>query len=249
MYWIVKNGVKMSGMPAWPSQRRDDDVWSVVAFLNAVKQGEQANPGAEAESAAGLPVGDDDRAAPVAALYQAGCGRCHGETGFANGNVHIPRLNTLSAAYIAASLQAYRSAARQSGFMQHATSQLSDEDISQLAAHIADFGSEGPDRYENGTLDPALVARGELLARGGDEKANIPSCSACHGPVSRPRSDRYPPLDGQSEEFLRAQLTLWKSGTRGGTDRAMMMHEAIPALTDGDIRALSHYYASLPPGR
>ncbi len=33
LFWIVKHGVKYSAMPAWPTQRRDDEIWSIVAFL------------------------------------------------------------------------------------------------------------------------------------------------------------------------------------------------------------------------
>ena len=32
LFWIVKNGFKYTGMPAWPAQGRDDEVWAQVAF-------------------------------------------------------------------------------------------------------------------------------------------------------------------------------------------------------------------------
>ena len=32
LFWIVKNGIKMSGMPAW-GDHNDDEVWGTVAFL------------------------------------------------------------------------------------------------------------------------------------------------------------------------------------------------------------------------
>ena len=32
LFWIIRNGIKMSGMPAWPDHR-DDDIWSIIAFL------------------------------------------------------------------------------------------------------------------------------------------------------------------------------------------------------------------------
>src|SRR5579859_1836801 len=32
LFWIVKNGIKMSGMPAW-SDHSDDELWGTVAFL------------------------------------------------------------------------------------------------------------------------------------------------------------------------------------------------------------------------
>src|SRR5690606_22829684 len=33
LFYIVKHGVKFTGMPAWPAQGRDDEVWAMVAFL------------------------------------------------------------------------------------------------------------------------------------------------------------------------------------------------------------------------
>ena len=33
MYWIVRHGIKMSGMPAWEYHMPEDDLWATVAFL------------------------------------------------------------------------------------------------------------------------------------------------------------------------------------------------------------------------
>ncbi|HEX7054319.1 MAG TPA: c-type cytochrome [Burkholderiales bacterium] len=33
LYWVVKRGFKMTGMPAWQYQLSDDDLWAVVAFM------------------------------------------------------------------------------------------------------------------------------------------------------------------------------------------------------------------------
>ena len=32
LFWIVKNGVRMSGMPAWGVSQSDDKIWEIVAF-------------------------------------------------------------------------------------------------------------------------------------------------------------------------------------------------------------------------
>lgn len=32
LFWILKNGIKMSGMPAWPDHG-EDELWNIVAFL------------------------------------------------------------------------------------------------------------------------------------------------------------------------------------------------------------------------
>jgi mono/diheme cytochrome c family protein len=33
IYWVVRYGIKMTGMPAWEFRLSDDDIWSVVAFV------------------------------------------------------------------------------------------------------------------------------------------------------------------------------------------------------------------------
>ena len=47
LFWIVKHGLKYTGMPSWPALSRDDEVWSVVAFL-------QRLPGMKPETYRGL---------------------------------------------------------------------------------------------------------------------------------------------------------------------------------------------------
>lgn len=34
IFWIVKNGLKFSGMPAFGETHSDDDLWAIVAFVN-----------------------------------------------------------------------------------------------------------------------------------------------------------------------------------------------------------------------
>lgn len=33
LFWTVKNGIKMTGMPAWGVTHDDDKIWTIVAFL------------------------------------------------------------------------------------------------------------------------------------------------------------------------------------------------------------------------
>lgn len=38
LYWITRNGLKMTGMPAWEHRMSERDLWSVVAFLQELPQ-------------------------------------------------------------------------------------------------------------------------------------------------------------------------------------------------------------------
>lgn len=37
-FWVVKNGIKMTGMPAWGVAHDDEILWDVVAFLRKLPE-------------------------------------------------------------------------------------------------------------------------------------------------------------------------------------------------------------------
>ncbi len=57
LFWIIKNGVKMTGMPAFAPTHTDDQIWAITAFVKKLSTLDSA-------SYAGLrkkwPGGDDD---------------------------------------------------------------------------------------------------------------------------------------------------------------------------------------------
>ncbi len=36
LFWVTKNGIRMSGMPAWGTTHSDDEIWPVIAFLQVL---------------------------------------------------------------------------------------------------------------------------------------------------------------------------------------------------------------------
>ena len=38
LFWVTKNGIKMTGMPAWGASHEDEQLWPVVAFLLALPE-------------------------------------------------------------------------------------------------------------------------------------------------------------------------------------------------------------------
>ena len=36
LFWATKNGIRMTGMPAWGVTHSDDDIWPVVAFMQVL---------------------------------------------------------------------------------------------------------------------------------------------------------------------------------------------------------------------
>lgn len=232
LFWIVKNGVKMSGMPHWPAELREDDVWLMIAFLARVRD---MTPAEYAELVA-RPEDPD----PLVAY----CAQCHGLDGAGRGNTVMPRLDILGEVYIAASLRAFREDFRQSGVMQHAASQLSDEQIVALARR---FAGEPPGPSATPAPPGELVALGRTLAFGTPDSRDVPACRACHGPWPTERSALFPVLAGQHADYLYMQLTLWHDGKRGGTPRAHIMHLVGEELEEPQMRALAAFYAAGAP--
>jgi mono/diheme cytochrome c family protein len=86
IYWITRNGIKMTGMPAWQMQLGDEDLWAVAAFTLRLREMSAADYAAHA---AGVPAGAtcDAPEAPAGAtvdvergktaLHQYACHACH----------------------------------------------------------------------------------------------------------------------------------------------------------------------------
>jgi len=36
LYWIIRNGIKMTGMPAWAPSHTDEQIWQLAAFVQAL---------------------------------------------------------------------------------------------------------------------------------------------------------------------------------------------------------------------
>lgn len=250
LFWIVKNGVKFTAMPAWPAQKRDDEVWAVVAFLQAMpsmspERYKQLALGGRSEETA-KPVTPDhlrplkDPLGPVL----ANCNRCHAEDGGGRGEGAFPRLAGQSEAYLLGALQAYARGERHSGIMQPIAAGLEPAVLEALAQHYADLPPVS--RIDAPEPTPDILAQGLSLAERGVRERGIPSCVHCHGPKDGPRNPMYPNIAGQYARYLNLQLELFTAGKRGGTEYAHIMHSAAQRLTPEQMQALADYYASLP---
>ena len=84
LYWVVKNGIKMTGMPAWEFRLADNDIWAVVAFLRelALLSPEQYAGRVRGGTSAPFPTADEpqtpgDAKRGKVALEQYACPTCH----------------------------------------------------------------------------------------------------------------------------------------------------------------------------
>ena len=96
LYWVVKKGIKMSGMPAWEYRMSDADLWATVAFLERLPsltpaQFRDATVGEACVSAPTVasPVPVADPARGKVALTQYACNACHLIPGVTGAQVHV----------------------------------------------------------------------------------------------------------------------------------------------------------------
>jgi mono/diheme cytochrome c family protein len=93
LFWVTKNGLKMTGMPAWEYRYADEDLWAIVAFLklmpkltaNAFKELEGMTIKAKPIQAASPP---DARRGAIA-LHQYACTTCHTIPGIVGAMAHV----------------------------------------------------------------------------------------------------------------------------------------------------------------
>ena len=246
LFYIIKHGVKFTGMPAWPSQQRDDEVWAMVAFLRTF-----ADLGAEGYqrlvNGKTQPSHERSRTPIVSQMAAQRCGRCHGLDGRGRGFGAFPKLAAQRPAYLAAALQAYADGERHSGIMEPIATGLSLGEMQALALHYARLSSKPYPSPSHNDDDATLVAieRGQAIARHGIPSQRVPSCMDCHGPSVIRRNPNYPVLAGQYADYLVLQLELFKKQQRGGSAYDHLMHPIATRLTSEQMHDVARYYASL----
>jgi cytochrome c553 len=242
LFSIVKYGIKFTGMPAWPVQQRDDEVWAMVAFLRRMPQ---LDADAYRRLTHPLTQRPDDQAlsAPAPREVRDVCWRCHGTDGTGRGPGAFPSLAGQRAEYLYASLRAFGDRSRFSGTMGAIAANLSDEARRAAAAYYAGLPSRRSEGSE--AADEGAIERGASIASHGVPERDIPACVECHGPTSAPKNPAYPRLAGQHARYLAEQLRLLQNRHRGGSPNVTLMHAFVNRLRPEEISEVTLYYSTL----
>ena len=160
------------------------------------------------------------------------CTGCHAIPGYTNAYpaYHVPRLGGQHADYIVAALKAYKKGERQHETMQANASNLTEEDMADIAAYVSSFTE--PD--EPPPVDGNVAA--------GKQKS-VP-CQACHGEDGNTPTPQYPRLAGQYEDYLRKALNDYVTGGRTNP----VMNSMAANLSEQDRADLAAYFASQKNG-
>ena len=157
------------------------------------------------------------------------CLGCHGISGYRNAypNYSVPKLEGQHPEYIVAALQAYKNGERSHTTMHSQAESLSDQDMADIAVFFA-----------GKPLAPSPQA-----AAGGGWSLAAALCVACHGADGVGVVAMYPTLAGQHPDYLRWEISQYKTGGRKNPVMAGMAAQ----IKDADIAAICDYYASLNP--
>ncbi len=176
--------------------------------------------------------------ADLASRTRVTCTACHGATGNAS-QASVPTLAGQHASYLLKQLRDFRSGARNNAVMGPLAAALRHTAIERLAAYYA------RQTAEPGTADPALVALGMTIYRGGSRARAVAACVACHGPTaSGDPAAGVPRLRGQDARYTANQLRAYAAGERDNDTKAVM-RVITTDLTGEEIEAVASYVAGL----
>lgn len=164
------------------------------------------------------------------------CTMCHGAQGMSISNA--PNLAGQYPEVVIKQLMDYKSGRRRNAVMQSLAQNLSDADISDLAAYYAYLPKA---RTAPTTYDESLPA----LVRVGDPMRNIAPCISCHGGVDQKLG--APWLEGMPKAYLVGQLQAFASGERRN-DAQAQMRNMVRLMTPAEMEEVSAFYARKASG-
>jgi cbb3-type cytochrome c oxidase subunit III len=168
------------------------------------------------------------------------CAACHTSDG-SRGIPTNPILQGQHADYLVKQLTEFKSGKRDNAIMKPMASTLSDDDMRNVAAFYASKSAK-----TGLSKNPATVALGMKIWRGGIADKQVPACAGCHGPTGAGIPSQYARLGGQHAEYVSAELGLLRSGKRTNSPQ---MTTIAARLSDAEIAAVSDYVEGLNAGK
>jgi cytochrome c553 len=242
LFWIVKHGLKYTGMPGWVALERADEIWALVAFLKQMPNIDPAEYRALALGSVQLPGQTGQQLATIESNRQAAgaCARCHGAENVEPSSALVPLLHGQPAEFLTKALEQYAEGSRRSGIMQPLAADLDANDRRRLSEYYARLA---PPKRTPAIAGNSRRERGRQLATEGDAVNGIPACDACHAGTA---VAIYPRLAGQSPAYMAGQLDLWRAGYNAATGGGAIMAPIASRLSPADIDAVTAYFSSLP---
>lgn len=182
----------------------------------------------------------------------AACAACHGMDGNSS-DPQYPKIAGQHERYIARQLTMFKNGERENPIMMGFASTLSPQDMRDIGAYFASQkvmpGVADDSAMKDGPMSgEAFYKLGQRIFRGGNAKAGVPACIACHGPsgAGNPGA-QWPAIGGQHAAYTSAKLTAFRDGQSWGKDGSAndIMKTVAAGLSDQDIQALATYLEGL----
>ncbi|MDJ0807105.1 MAG: c-type cytochrome [Gammaproteobacteria bacterium] len=157
------------------------------------------------------------------------CAGCHGTNGASAGDI-MPIIGGMEQEYLVEVLLEYKSGERDSTIMGRIAKGYSENELKAIASFIADQ----PWVSSPIKTDKKLVAMGK--------KIHDKQCKTCHEDGGRVQEDDTPRLAGQWPDFTLQYLHDCHAKGRRCSPRKMGMR--VMKLSDQELKAMAHYYAS-----
>lgn len=277
LFWIVKHGVAYSGMPSYPVQDRDDEIWSVVSFLRAMPQTSTAQYRGMAYGDALVTVAAD----PVPPLANGVAGRR-----YALRNRDVPEGGAYNYAYPSIGFDSFsingdvvKTCARchtdagtgrvdgaipniailgqgyfRTALQKYAAGTRHSGFMQPVATQLDETQIAALARYYTGQPRRRSDTPASTTERGFGERLATAGDSArgvgaCAGchDVTRAAAKAYPAIDGQHRAYLAGRLRQFRAAPLPGGGGNPMIAIA-KRLTDREIDALAAFYAARDPG-
>ncbi len=169
------------------------------------------------------------------------CAQCHAYNGVSDASGAFPRIAGQSRSYLAKQLNDFAAGVRNNALMTPIAKALNADDIRDVTAYYAATNAPA---LPLKAPDPALVKRGEVLAKIGSAEKQIQSCNNCHGPGGVGEPPAIPYLAGQYSNYITFTLREWQRGYRKSSSNQMVV--VAHKLNDHEIAAVAAYYQQVP---
>lgn len=189
----------------------------------------------------GVLLGSTAQAGDLDAIVES-CNGCHGDDGVSQWS-DLPTIAGIDSFVHSEALYIYREEGRpcaESKYRQGGTerppttmcavaAELDDDTIEALAEHYAAL----PFVAAKQSFDPALAAAGQAI--------HDRDCARCHSDGGSNPDDEASILAGQWMGYMRITFARYAAGEREQPDK---MKDKMDSLSEADVEALLHYYAS-----
>ena len=165
------------------------------------------------------------------AMVSNTCAGCHGTDGVSAGQA--PVIGGMNETYLIQTMQNYKDGVRYGTIMERIARGYDKGQLMTMSKHYA----SQPWVNANQEVDSKLAAKGKQLHM-------TKGCVGCHGASGISPMPTTPRLAGQYAEYMVIQMQDYQDASRAIPPVAVPMRGMLAGMSEADLKALAHFYAS-----